>query len=214
MLVVLLLPGWSGNSSRQNFSLLRKHLEMIPDLRVETIDYLDKEGKFTKLRTRKSVLEYADRAEWDLKRIINSYPEGTKMMAMGHSLGAIILRIFVLKGYEFEELIFAGGPFKGISRKFIPLLPLAAILRIKLFFELSPGSNFLKISTLPISGYYIGSRIDEVVPLESAIPKTAGKKFVLDYCGHNMFPQQDEEFENSAIPVVVDIAREVCEKTQ
>lgn len=185
---------------------------MIPDLRVETIDYLDKEGRFTKLKTRKSVLEYADKAEDNLNRIIESYPKGTKMMAMGHSLGAIILRILVLRGYEFEELIFAGGPFKGISRKFMLLLPLAAILRIKLFFELCPGSKFLRISMLHISGYYIGSRIDEAVPLESAIP--GEQKIILDHCGHDMFPQQDEEFKNSAIPIVVDIVREVCEKTQ
>jgi len=187
---------------------------MNPDLRVEIVDYLDKKGRFVKLKTRKSVLEYADRAEENLNRIIDSYPEGTKIMAMGHSLGAIILRILVLRGYNFKELIFAGGPFRGFSRKYTPLLPLAAILRIKLFFELCPGSNFLKISTLHISGYYIGSRIDEEVPLESAVPKRADKKFILDYCGHDMFPQQDEKFENSAIPIMVDIAREVCEKSQ
>ena len=214
MLVVLLFPGWSGNSSRQNFSLLRKHLEMIPDLRVETIDYLDKEGRFTKLKTRKSVLEYADKAEDNLNRIIENYPEGTKIMAIGHSLGAVILRILALRGYAFEEIIFAGGPFHGFSRKFILLLPLAVILRIKLFFELCPGRDSSKISMLHISGYYIGSRDDEVVPLESAIPKGKEKIIILDHCGHNMFPQRDEEFENSAIPIVVDIAREVCEKTQ
>jgi len=187
---------------------------MIPGVKVETIDYLDKKGKFIKLRTKKSALEYAEEAEANLDRIMNSYPEGTKIIGVGHSLGAIILRILVIRGYEFDELVFAAGPFKGYSKKMILLLPLALILRIKLFFELFPGSKFLKINNLPISGFYIGSIIDEKVPLESAIPKGTFYQYILDSCGHDMFPQKDEEVEKSAIPVVVRIVEKHVKKQQ
>jgi len=187
---------------------------MIPDLRVEIVDYLDKEGRFVKLKTRKSVLEYADRAEENLNRIIDSYPEGTKTMAVGHSLGAIILRILVLRGHNFKELIFAGGPFHGFSRKYIFLLPLAAILRIKLFFELCPGSDFLKSLGQAPPGIYVGSKIDEKVSSESAIPEEANKRIYLCCCGHDMFPKEKEKVSNSAIPVVAEIIEKYVNKSQ
>ena len=201
MVLVLLFPGWSGNSPKQNFALLRERLEEIPGVRVEIVDYLGISGPFTKLRTRSSIKELGRNAQDNLP-----YDWEKEVIAIGHSLGAIIIRLLIKRGHKFNECIFAGGPHNGFLQKHLWLYPLAMLLGVKPFFELIPGSDFLKSLGEAPPGIYIGSQIDERVSLESAIPDDARKKISL-CCGHNMFPYKKEEESRSAIPVVVEIVR-------
>lgn len=211
MVLIVLLPGWSGNSPKQNFSLLKKRLEEIPGVRVEIVDYLGIKGPFTKLRTRKSINELANEAE---KNLFCINFDAEKVIAIGHSLGAIILRVLIERGHEFEESIFAGGPHGGFKNKYLWQYPLAVLLGVKPFFELIPESDFLKSLGEAPSGIYIGSKTDEKVSLESAIPEEANRKICLCCCGHNMFPYKKEEEARSAIPVVVEIIEKYVNKSQ
>jgi len=208
MTLVLLFPGWSGNSPEQNFSLLKERLEEIPGVNVKIIDYLSISGPFTKFRTRSSIKELADNAEKNLP-----YLGGEKVIVVGHSLGAIILRLLVKRGHKFEECVFAGGPNKGFKNKYWQY-PLAALLGVKPFFELIPGSDFLKSLREVPPGIYVGSKIDEKVSSESAIPEEANRKIYLCCCGHDMFPKEKEKVSNSAIPVVVEIIEKYVNKSQ
>ncbi|KUK49824.1 MAG: hypothetical protein XD75_0172 [Parcubacteria bacterium 33_209] len=209
MVLIVLFPGWSGNSPKQNFSLLKKRLEEIPGVNVKIIDYLGISGPFTKFRTRSSIKELADNAEKNLP-----YLGGEKVIVVGHSLGAVILRILVERGHKFDECVFAGGPHKGFKDKYLWQYPLAALLGVKPFFELIPGSDFLKSLGQAPPGIYVGSKIDEKVSSESAIPEEANRKICLCCCGHNMFPYKKEEEARSAIPVVVEIIEKYVNKSQ
>ncbi|MDK2949095.1 MAG: Palmitoyl protein thioesterase [Patescibacteria group bacterium] len=211
MVLIVLFPGWSGNSSKQNFSLLKERLEEIPGVEVETIDYIGIGGPFTKLRTRKSINELANEAEKSLLQLSSSEE---KIIAIGHSLGAIIIRLLVERGHKFDECVFAGGPHKGFKNKYLWQYPLATLLGIKPFFELIPGSDFLKSLREVPPGIYVGSKIDEKVSSESAIPEEANRKIYLCCCGHNMFPYKKEEEARSAIPVVVEIIEKYVNKSQ
>lgn len=211
MVLIVLFPGWSGNSPKQNFSLLKKRLEEIPGVDVRIIDYLGIKGPFTKLRTKKSIRELVDEAE---KSFLKISSKEEKIIAVGHSLGAIILRVLIERGHEFEESIFAGGPHGGFKNKYLWQYPLAVLLGVKPFFELIPGSDFLKSLGQAPRGIYIGSKRDEKVSLESAIPEEANRKICLCCCGHNMFPYKKEEEARSAIPVVVEIIEKYVNKSQ
>jgi pimeloyl-ACP methyl ester carboxylesterase len=202
MVLVQLFPGWSGNSPKQNFALLRERLEEIPGVNVVIVEYLGINGPFTKLRTRSSIKELAINAENNIP-----YLGEEKVIAVGHSLGAIIIRLLIKRGHKFDECIFAGGPHRGFSAKLLFLYPLALLLRVRPFLEMMPGSDFLKSLGEAPPGIYIGSIKDEAVPLMSAIPEEANKKISLCCCGHNMFPYKKEEESRSAIPVVVEIVR-------
>ncbi len=198
-----IFPGWSGKKPKQRLALLKKRLEEIPCVDVVIVEYLGISGPFTKLRTKNSIEELASNAEKNLP-----YAGGERVIAIGHSLGAIILRLLIKRGYKFDLCIFAGGPHKGFSPKFLRLYHLAALLGVKPFFELAPGSDFLKSLGEAPPGIYIGSQIDEKVPIESAIPKTTKRMIYYLYrCGHNMFPHKKKNESASAIPIVVEIVR-------
>ena len=203
MVLVVFFPGWSGKKPKQRLALLKKRLGEIPCVDVVIVEYLGISGPFTKLRTKNSIEELASNAEKNLP-----YAGGERVIAIGHSLGAIILRLFIKRGYKFDLCIFAGGPHKGFSPKFLWLYHLAALLGVKPFFELAPDSDFLKSLGEAPPGIYIGSQIDEKVPIESAIPKTTKRMIYYLYrCGHNMFPHKKKNESASAIPIVVEIVR-------
>ena len=203
MVLVVFFPGWSGKKPKQRLALLKKRLEEIPCVDVVIVEYLGISGPFTKLRTKNSIEELASNAEKNLP-----YAGGERVIAIGHSLGAIILRLLIKRGYKFDLCIFAGGPHKGFSSKFLWLYHLAALLGVKPFFELAPDSDFLKLLGEAPPGIYIGSQIDEKVPIESAIPKTTKRMIYYLYrCGHNMFPHKKKNESASAIPIVVEIVR-------
>jgi len=203
MVLVVFFPGWSGKKPKQRLALLKKRLEEIPCVDVVIVEYLGISGPFTKLRTKNSIEELASNAEKNLP-----YAGGERVIAIGHSLGAIILRLLIKRGYKFDLCIFAGGPHKGFSPKFLWLYHLAALLGVKPFFELAPDSDFLKLLGEAPPGIYIGSQIDEKVPIESAIPKTTKRMIYYLYrCGHNMFPHKKKNESASAIPIVVEIVR-------
>ena len=203
MVLVVFFPGWSGKNPQQRFALLRKRLEAIPGVSVVIIDYVDVRGPLTKLRTRSSIEELTSNAERRLP-----YTAEERVIAIGHSLGCIIIRSLIKRGHKFDLCIFAGGPHKGFSPKFLRLYHLAALLGVKPFFELAPGSDFLKSLGEAPPGIYIGSQIDEKVPIESAIPKTTKRMIYYLYrCGHNMFPHKKKNESASAIPIVVEIVR-------
>ena len=203
MVLVVFFPGWSGKKPKQRLALLKKRLEEIPCVDVVIVEYLGISGPFTKLRTKNSIEELASNAEKNLP-----YAGGERVIAIGHSLGAIILRLLIKRGYKFDLCIFAGGPHKGFSPKFLRLYHLAALLGVKPFFELAPGSDFLKSLGEAPPGIYIGSQIDEKVPIESAIPKTTKRMIYYLYrCGHNMFPHKKKNESASAIPIVVEVVR-------
>jgi len=203
MVLVVFFPGWSGKKPKQRLALLKKRLGEIPCVDVVIVEYLGISGPFTKLRTKNSIEELADDAEKNLP-----YAGGERVIAIGHSLGAIILRLLIKRGYKFDLCIFAGGPHKGFSPKFLWLYHLAALLGVKPFFELAPDSDFLKLLGEAPPGIYIGSQIDEKVPIESAIPKTTKRMIYYLYrCGHNMFPHKKKNESASAIPIVVEIVR-------
>jgi len=203
MVLVVFFPGWSGKKPKQRLALLKKRLGEIPCVDVVIVEYLGISGPFTKLRTKNSIEELASNAEKNLP-----YAGGERVIAIGHSLGAIILRLLIKRGYKFDLCIFAGGPHKGFSPKFLWLYHLAALLGVKPFFELAPDSDFLKSLGEAPPGIYIGSQIDEKVPIESAIPKTTKRMIYYLYrCGHNMFPHKKKNESASAIPIVVEIVR-------
>ncbi|OQC17911.1 MAG: hypothetical protein BWX72_00334 [Firmicutes bacterium ADurb.Bin080] len=203
MVLVIVFPGWSGKNPQQRFALLRKRLEAIPGVSVVIIDYVDVRGPLTKLRTRSSIEELTSNAERRLP-----YTAEERVIAIGHSLGCIIIRSLIKRGHKFDLCIFAGGPHKGFSPKFLRLGHLASLLGVKPFFELTPGSEFLKSLGESPPGIYIGSQIDKKVPIESAIPKIAGRLvFYLYHCGHNMFPHKEKNESASAIPIVVEVVR-------
>lgn len=202
-MIVLLIAGWSGNSPQYNFAVLRRELSKIPGVKVYSPDYLEKKGK---LNTKESIEDCANRVEKYFLSIKKDFPE-EPIVAMGHSLGALIIRILIKRGHVFEDAIFAGGPHKGISKKFILLYPLAYVLGIKMFFELLPWSNFLEELGKPPEGIYIASSKDEVVPRNSAFPPGAKRGYVVSSCGHNMFPREEEKVPQSVIPIVVAIIK-------
>lgn len=182
--------------------MLRKRLEAIPGVSVVIIDYVDVRGPLTKLRTRSSIEELTSNAE---RRLPYTAEEG--VITIGHSLGCIIIRSLIKRGHKFDLCIFAGGPHKGFSPKFLRLGHLASLLGVKPFFELTPGSEFLKSLGESPPGIYIGSQIDKKVPIESAIPENAKRRIYLYHCGHNMFPYKKRDESASAIPIVVEIVR-------
>jgi hypothetical protein len=202
MVLVVFFPGWSGKKPKQRLALLKKRLEKIPCVDVVIVEYLNISGPFTKLRTRSSVEELASNAEKNIP-----YAGRERVIAIGYSLGAIILRLLIKRDYKFDLCIFAGGPHKGFSPKFLWLYHLAALLGVKPFFELTPGSDFLKSLGEAPPGIYIGSQIDKKVPIESAIPENAKRRIYLYHCGHNMFPYKKRDESASAIPIVVEIVR-------
>lgn len=202
MVLVMIFPGWSGKKPKQRLALLKKRLEEIPCVDVVIVEYLGISGPFTKLRTKNSIEELASNAEKNIP-----YAGRERIIAIGHSLGAIIIRLLIKRGYKFDLCIFAGGPHKGFSSKFLRLYHLAALLGVKPFFELAPESDFLKSLGKAPPGIYIGSQIDEKVPIGSAIPENVKRKIYLFYCGHNMFPHKKRDESASAIPIVVEIVR-------
>jgi hypothetical protein len=203
MVLVMLFPGWSGKKPKQRLALLKKRLEEIPCVDVVIVEYLGVSGPFTKLRTKNSIEELASNAEKNLP-----YAGGERVIAIGHSLGAIIIRLLIKRGYKFDLCVFAGGPHKGFSPKFLRLYHLAALLGVKPFFELAPDSDFLKSLGEAPPGVYIGSQIDRKVPIESAVPETTKRMIYYLYrCGHNMFPHKKKNESASAIPIVVEIVR-------
>jgi len=209
MVRVVLFPGWSGNSPKQNFSLLKEDLEKIPGIKVEIIDYLGIGGPFTKMRTRDSIWKIIRRAEEKYQQI----PQDEPIIALGHSLGAIILRLLIERGHKFKLAIFAGGPHMGFLPRFKIMEPLALLFRVKLYFELKPGSDFLKILDPPPRGIYIASANDEKVSLESALPSKTVERFILQ-CGHDMFPKERDKVPESAIPIVTKIVEEFVKNSQ
>jgi hypothetical protein len=201
MVLVIIFPGWSGKKPKQRLALLKKRLGEIPCVDVVIVEYLNVSGPFTTLRTRSSIEELANNAEKNIP-----YAGRGRIIAIGHSLGAIILRLLIKRGYKFDLCIFAGGPHKGFSSKFLRLYHLAALLGVKPFFELAPDSDFLKSLGEAPPGIYIGSQIDKKVPIESAIPKIAGRLvFYLYHCGYNMFPHKEKNESASAIPIMAEI---------
>lgn len=202
--IYFLIPGWSGNSPRQNFSLLREHLEEIPGIKVEIAEYLEVSGKFTKFRSKKSVEEYADKVKKDLDRVKNENP-GIPIVTVGYSLGGLILRQLYLWGYRFEEMILAATPNKGFSRKFLLLAPLAYICKVKVFFQIMPGSKFLEsLGECPKEAICLWGSDDLVVPCLSAIPTKMGQGILIPGCDHGLFPHKKEKIAHSAIPVLVE----------
>lgn len=199
--VVLLFPGWSGNSTNQNFNLLISNL-ITNEFSYEIVDYLHHDGSLKKVKTMDECLK---NAESRLKEIRKSYSGNVDFIALGHSLGAIVLRMLIERGNSFKEAIFAGGPHEGyLMRSYFWKLPIAFLLRVKIIFDLAPGSDFLKsLGPLP-EGTYIGSINDKKVSLKSAIPGNAkGLRLILLDCSHDMFPCERKKVKSSAIPLVI-----------
>jgi len=205
-MIILLLAGWSSNAPQYAFAKLRRELFEIPGVMIFSPDYLEKSICLRKLRTKKSIEEYADEVEKYFLSIKEDFPE-EPVIAMGHSLGSIVLRVLIKRGHTFDEVIFAGGPHDGLSKKLLVLYPLAYILGIKLFFELLPGSKFLEELGKPPEGIYIASSKDEVVPRNSAFPPGAKRGYIISSCGHNMFPREEKKVPQSVIPIVVTIVK-------
>lgn len=204
--IVFLVAGWSENSAWQNFILLRRLLEESGFV-VVIPEYMDVDGSFTKLRTKKSIEEYAKVVEISLKEVRLQYPD-IPIIGIGHSMGALILRILYNKGYVFNDLILAGGPHNGVSKKFLLFFPIAFICKVKVFFQMLPSSKFLaSLGELPPVAIYIGGMQDSIVPVISAAPIGMKKKYRL-FCGNNMFPQEESLVEKSAIPLIMEIVRE------
>ncbi|MFA7141908.1 MAG: alpha/beta hydrolase [Candidatus Paceibacterota bacterium] len=188
--VVFLIHGWSGNPEK-SLVHLQETLEMIPGIRVlRPIHGL--KGPFSRVRARKNISYHADVVEQTLKEI----PEDAPIIAVGHSMGALILRLLYNRGHRFEEMIFAGGPHKGVSPKVAKLEPLARILGVTPLLEMLPGSSFLEELGSPPPGIYIGGKKDKLVPLHSSIPTNKG--IVLD-CGHDMFPEGEQGFATKVV---------------
>lgn len=192
-IVVLLIHGWSG---RPDKSLI--HLQNLLDeseIRVlRPVHGL--RGPFSRIRARKSVSYHADVVEHTLMRV----PEYIPIIAVGHSMGALILRLLYNRGHRFEEMIFAGGPHRGVSSKVAHLAPLAKVLGVTPLLEMLPGSQFLEDLGPPPPGIYIGGKRDKLVPLHSAIPTNKG--IVLD-CGHDMFPDGEQGFATEVVAAEV-----------
>lgn len=194
--IVFLVHGWTGTPER-SLSGLQTILEMIPGIRVVKPLYMDVKGPCTKWRTRKSINFYADVVEAEIEKL----PTDVPIIGVGHSMGAIILRLLHNRGHNFNLPIFAAGPHKGVSPLVGKLVPVAQVMGVRPLLEMAPESQFLKSLGTPPPGIYIGGREDILVPLHSAIPVNNG---VIVECGHSMFPNEFEKMANSAIPVVVE----------
>lgn len=211
MVVVAVFPGWSGEDSEQRFLLLRERLEKIPGVKVEIVDYLGVNGPFTKLRTRASITELTNEAE---KNLLHLCKGEERIIALGYGLGAIIVRILIMRGYDFERFVSVGGPHKGFSKKYLWLRPLAKLFGAKPFFELMPESDFLKSLKEVPPGIYIGSKIDEIIPPESAVPEEVPeteRNFLWFKRHHDMIPSEKQGVPKSAIPVVARIIEKYVE---
>jgi len=205
--VFFAVAGWSGNTPGQNFGLLEKRIKERFGENVEMVapDYLKIKGPFKKLRTHKSIWQYARIVQSSLDKVKKEYPE-TPIIIMGHSMGALIVRImYFWRDSEFADIILVGGPHKGFHERILKLRAVAKAFHIKPFFEMCPESKLLEeIGGFPDDALYIGGEMDNVVPMMSAVPEEMSRKMALP-CDHNMIPYSEEKEADSAIPVILKI---------
>ncbi len=181
-------------------------------------EYLDAKGFASKFRSHLTVEQYAEIVEQFLLWIEKHYPS-VPIVAIGHSMGGLILKILYRKKHRFERIVFAATPHRGFI-----LLPfdekgrifkvLGKIFHVPCVIQMLPGSKFLEDldkDGLP-PGDYISGLTDNIVPAWSSIPTAGlGGADITCHsvrCGHRMFPHNPEEAESSAIPVVVKIVKE------
>jgi pimeloyl-ACP methyl ester carboxylesterase len=197
----MFVRGWKESSKSYEYQWLREVLERIPGVRVLIPTYFEDYEKGSRLRSKRTVQEYALSVRDYYLYMKSVYPDA-KFLVIGHSLGGIIIRYLHNLGYFHEEnMVFIGTPHKGMSawsfkRPFgLLLVPILRILasdrfyKVPVFTQLLKGSNFLKElnkNGLPQKSIYIGGLRDRSVGSWSSVPSKALPHVWID-CDHNDF---------------------------
>ena len=163
-------------------------------------------GLLAKLKTKKSIELYAAIVERELEKTKELYPN-VPILSLGHSLGGLILCL-LCERHDFEKVIFAGAPFRGFSKVFLKFEILAKLFNVKIFFQMKPGSKFLKSLKLPSDSIVILGERDKVI---NSYP-TEGTR-ISGLWGHHMFPYEEKDEASSAIPEVMKIIEEMRRKS-
>lgn len=205
---IVLIEGFSATKGSKRLKVLADEIEeRFPMEKVFTVEYFEKYGKIGKFLRKKTIPNYAD-------VVLSQIPKNIfNPIIIGYSMGGIIARYLVEKiRFQAREVILVGTPNKGIKLSTIErLLPLPQCVK-----DIEENSNFLSNLNLNLTGnaeklffknyYFIGSKSDKRVPLESSIPiRIAGKFFILDTTHSNLIPRTKSDISESAVPVILEI---------